>query len=213
VKHVILFDICKIFVPARFLKIYTHFDAGDFADRAALDGFRCAQELGRAAPLRAHLDYLSGSLGGLPHHFGVGKLDREGLLDVDILACGHGVCENARVGHVGSGNQDGIDVFHRQQVMVAGDLFWGGALLAVDFPDVANGDDGSILAGADKFRQVIARAAPAADLAQADPISGGLLPGRGQGSGCDAGKVKCGAYRSAACGLSLPSEFIARDHS
>jgi hypothetical protein len=117
-----------------------------------------------AAALRAHLHHLFGALNGLPRHLAIGEVHGEGLLDVHIFAGGDGVGEDPRVGHIGRGDEDGVHVLHSQQFPIPGGLLWRGSegscdvgcpLSAIDLPDVANGDDGGVLAGLNHRAEVV----------------------------------------------------------
>ena len=84
----------------------------------------------------------------------------DGLLDIDILAVLHGPDRCQRVPMVGSGDGDGVDLFHREQI--ANILYRFGPGLALLFDEVGRfWDDGSVgIAKRDDLDVVAAEVAP-----------------------------------------------------
>src|SRR5262249_24779827 len=134
--------------PARAMIIPLDLDFADVAQHARADQVADSDLVGLAAMLRADLhdavaleDRVAGSFGFFEH---VG----EGLLGVGVLAGLDDLREDRRVLEIASRDEDSVDIFERQQIIEVLErarrtpidfLRSGGGLLAMDFPEIADG--------------------------------------------------------------------------
>ena len=130
---------------ARLVHVPGHFDHHDVAELAGLNvlgGFLIA---GRGAALGADLNDFAGLFDGGEKLAGVGHGVRDGLFDVGIAAGVHGFSAVQGVLEVGGGDDDGVDILARIQLVVVADgvgtvsaelLDKVGAFVAAAAPDV-----------------------------------------------------------------------------
>ena len=148
----------------------------DLADAARAHEFGGLLERRRRAALRAHLRHALRALGGFHHLAALDDGQRERLLHVHVLAGIAGVDEHQRVPVVGRGDDDRVDVFVVQQLVVVVILFGIGARfldreIHVVVAQVADGH-GLLIAVLEKGVVHLIAAVAQADVAHAHAIVG-----------------------------------------
>src|SRR6185437_12827574 len=126
-----------------------HLHHDDVAELAGLDVLGGLDVRRRRPALRAHGDHLLRAFDGLEEGAGIVHAVRGRLFHVGVAAGLHRFNAVPRVLEVGSGNEDGVNVLARVERIVVdhgidlvagelGEVF--GALLALQLPDVGDGD-------------------------------------------------------------------------
>src|SRR5262249_47944711 len=138
------------------------------------------------ALLHAHLADAIVDAGRLDDHRAFFQLERERLLDVDVLAGVERVDGDGGVPVVGDTDYGDVDGLGFEELAVIGEGLCGGPssfrLVDVDAVDVADGGDFGI-AGFDEIAGVVAAALAGADQSDLDAVVGSHDPGVGDRGG------------------------------
>src|SRR5208283_872015 len=190
--------------PARAMIIPDNFNFRDVAEFAAPDQGVSEFLVRLAAMLRANLDDEVAGMHGVAGGFGFREDVAHGLFDVNVLAGFSGELQKRRVGMIGSGDDNGVDVLLSENLFGSGEGARGAAILlggdsasgfAIDRPKVADSGELDVVVpvqlGGD-FGQIAAAAANA-DMAERDAVVGADNTGIGQRGAAEGGSSgQCG---------------------
>ena len=157
-------------------------DLEDLADPPALDQLARLLDMRHAPLLHADLDDLLVPILGLDDRRALGRVVRQRLLDVDVLAGVAGVDRHRHVPVVGAADQDGVDVLAVEElaIVLGRDRLGIGELLGVvevGVVDVADGRDPDAGNLGQRLHQVLA--APArAQAGDRERVVGRVAPRR-----------------------------------